>query len=112
LSRPHTISEFRALAVPDLTAQTKTLLRSLLISDGGDTHGTTPLNGLPAVELQSTGDPIPIEQRVFGYTAPAGAASNMFFTDFNYLLFGRSDIQIVSCKNGSNGDLHCAANGT
>lgn len=110
-ARPYTISELRSLAVPDLTAETKTLLQSLIDSDRGDAPGITPLTGLPAITLPSTGDPVPIEQRVVGHTAPAGATSDIFFTDFNYLSSGRAGSQIVPCSNGANGDLHCAADG-
>jgi hypothetical protein len=110
-ARPLTIAEFRTTAVPDLEASTKVFLQGLLISDGGNVPGISPLSGLNALDLPSIGEPQPVEQRVFGLTAPAGASSNVFFTDFSYLLFGRAGSQFVPCMNGANGDRHCAADG-
>jgi hypothetical protein len=108
-ARPLTITEFRSMAVPELEAATKLYLQSLLIGDGGSVPGITPLTGLPALRLPSTGNPAPVEQRVFGLSA--GTTSNIFFTDFSFLLFGRLGNETVPCRNGANGDLHCAADG-
>jgi hypothetical protein len=108
-ARPLTITEFRSMAVPELEAATKLYLQSLLIGDGGSVPGITPLTGLPALRLPSTGNPAPVEQRVFGLSA--GTTSNIFFTDFSFLLFGRLGNETVPCSNGANGDLHCAADG-
>jgi hypothetical protein len=105
--RPLTIAEFRTAALPDLEAPTKVFLQGLLTSDGGGVPGISPLGGLDGLTLPSIGEPEPIEQRVFGLTAPAGASSNIFFTDFGFLLFGRQGNQSVPCLNGVNGDLHC-----
>ena len=93
--------------MPELAAPTKTFLQSLLVSDGGDLPGISPLSGVTELTLPSVNAPAPIEQRVMGLTAPAGSISDIFFTDFSYLLFGRGGTQTVPCSNGANGDLHC-----
>ena len=110
-ARPLTISQLRTLPMPDITAPTKTLLQSLLIGDGGNIPGITPLADLRPFTLPTTSEPIPAELRVFGLTAPAGAGANIFFTDFRYLLYIDFQNRTVSCSNGALGDLHCAANG-
>ena len=108
-ARPYTIAELRAQALPDLQAPTKQFLQSLLVSDGGDVPGVTPLGGLPALTLPSTGSPAPIEQRVFGLTVPPPFDTDLFFTDFRFLLSSSAGNNAVPCENGGNGDLHCTA---
>lgn len=110
-ARPYTIAELRAQTLPDLQAQVKQSLQALLITDGGDIPGVTPLSGLSPLSLAWTGTPTPDEVRVLGYTSPPPFTSTIFFTDFSMPGSGAPASQIVPCRNGSNGDLHCAADG-
>jgi hypothetical protein len=81
---------------------------SLLKPDYYNIFYSAPLDGISALELPSTGKPAPVEQRVYEITL---ATLAIFFTDFNYLLFGKFGYQDVPCSNGANGDLHCRPDG-